>query len=211
MEGVWKLVHGGDMPNVNSNSNYYSVLEKAESDVGLVGPTAGFSPQIGVLVSMMTFIRYRVLKSVRGMSIEDLDFLLDERANTIGAILLHLAATETYYQLNTFGEMEWGAWPEAVKQEWDVPMHLGEQARQTIKGQSLDYYLSALQKSREKTLAEFRIRDDEWLARVDKNWNWTNHAKWFHVTEHESNHNGQFKFLKRRLPDANPADPPIYS
>lgn len=197
------------MANDTANSNYYSVLGKAESDVGLVGPTEGFSPQIGALVSMMIFIRYRVLKSVKGMSIEDLAFLLDERANTVGGILLHLAATETYYQLNSFGEMAWGTWSDTVKQEWDVPMHLGERARQTIKGHSLDYYLSALHRTREKTLAEFRIRDDEWLARVDTNWNWTNHAKWFHVTEHESNHNGQFKFLKRRFPGANPADPPI--
>lgn len=199
------------MANDTANSNYYSVLGKAESDVGLVGPTEGFSPQIGALVSMMTFIRYRVLKSVKGMSIEDLDFLLDERANTIGGILLHLAATETYYQLNSFGEMAWGTWSDTVKEEWDVPMHLGERARQTIRGHSLDYYLSALHRTREKTVAEFRIRDDEWLARVDTNWNWTNHAKWFHVTEHESNHNGQFKFLKRRFPGANPADPPISS
>lgn len=199
------------MANDTANSNYYSVLGKAESDVGLVGPSEGFSPQIGALVSMMTFIRYRVLKSVKGMSIEDLDFLLDERANTIGGILLHLAATETYYQLNSFGEMAWGTWSDTVKEEWDVPMHLGERARQTIRGHSLDYYLSALHRTREKTVAEFRIRDDEWLARVDTNWNWTNHAKWFHVTEHESNHNGQFKFLKRRFPGANPADPPISS
>ena len=29
-----------------------------------------------------------------------------------------------------------------------------------------------------------------------------NYAKWFHVAEHESNHDGQIKFLKRRLPGA---------
>jgi hypothetical protein len=29
-----------------------------------------------------------------------------------------------------------------------------------------------------------------------------NYAKWFHVAEHESNHDGQIKLLKRRLPGA---------
>lgn len=32
-----------------------------------------------------------------------------------------------------------------------------------------------------------------------------NYCKWFHVCEHESNHNGQIKFLKSRLPGAKPA------
>jgi hypothetical protein len=197
------------MPDDAGAATVPTYLGKAESDVGLVGPTEGFSPQIGTIVSMMALIRYRVLKSVKGMSVQDLDLLLDERANTIGAILLHLAATETYYQLNTFGGMKWDSWSDEIKKTWDIPMHLGERARATVKGNSLDYYLSRLNAARETTLAEFRKRDDPWLAIVDQDWNWNNHAKWFHVTEHESNHNGQFKFLKRRLPGADPADPPI--
>ena len=31
------------------------------------------------------------------------------------------------------------------------------------------------------------------------------YAKWFHVAEHESNHDGQIKFLKSRLPGSKPA------
>jgi len=197
------------MQNDAANSEVLPYLGKAESEVGIVGPMKGFSPQIGTIVSMMAFIRRRVLKSVSGMSIEDLDFLLDSRANTVGAILLHLAATETYYQMNTFDSMQWDSWSDEIKRAWDIPMHLGERARKAIKGYSLDYYLTKLNDAREKTLEEFRKRDDQWLAIVDTDWNWNNHAKWFHVTEHESNHNGQFKFLKRRLPGADPADPPI--
>jgi len=107
---------------------------------GIIGPTKGFSPQIGVLVSMMAFIRSQVLNCVSPMSTQDLDFLIDARANTIGATLLHLAATETYYQLNTFDGMKWGSWPDNIKQKWDVPMNLGDSARKSIKGNSLDYY-----------------------------------------------------------------------
>ena len=53
-------------------------------------------------------------------------------------------------------------------------------------------------------LAEFRKRDDKWLATVvtEKDFSANNYAKWFHVAEHESNHDGQIKFLKRRLPGA---------
>jgi hypothetical protein len=170
-----------------------------------IGPVPGFTPEIGTLTSMLAFTRVQVLHNVKGMSPQDLDFLLDAKANTIGALLLHLAATETYYQLNSFDGIKWDAWPDAVKQKWDIPMNLGEPARKAIKGNSLDYYLNLLNQAREKTLAELRKRDDKWLASLDKDFGWNNYAKWFHVAEHESNHDGQIKFLKSRLPSAKPA------
>src|SRR5271168_510165 len=69
----------------------------------IIGPKPGYSPQIGTLVSMLNFTRMQVLANVKGMSQADLDFLFDAKANTIGALLMHLAATETYYGMNTFG------------------------------------------------------------------------------------------------------------
>jgi hypothetical protein len=172
----------------------------------IVGPQPGFTPEIGTLTSMLAFTRDQVVHNVKGMSQQDLDFLLDAKANTIGALLLHLAATETYYQLNTFGGIGWDAIPDDMKKKWDVPMNLGEPARLAIKGNSLDYYLDALHQSREKSLAEFRKRDDKWLATVTKDGDFSanNYAKWFHVAEHESNHDGQIKLLKNRLPGAKP-------
>ena len=179
----------------------------AADDGWIVGPQAGFTPEIGTLVSMMAFTRDQVVHNVKGMTQADLDFLIDAKANTIGALLLHLAATETYYQLNSFGGVKWDAWPDDVKKKWDVPMNLGEPARKAIKGNSLDYYLSALHEAREKSLAEFRKRDDKWLATVvtDGDFKANHYAKWFHVAEHESNHDGQIKFLKSRVPGAKPA------
>ena len=100
-----------------------------EDDSWLIGPKKGFTPEIGTLVSMMAFTRKQVLHNVKGLSQADLDFLLDGKANTIGALLLHLAATETYYGLNSFGGIKWGSWPEDIKKKWDVPMNLDEPAR----------------------------------------------------------------------------------
>ena len=176
----------------------------AAEEKWIVGPQPGFTPEVGTLMSMMAFTREQVVDNVKGLSQADLDFLLDAKANTIGALLLHLAATETYYQMSTFGGMKWGSWPDDVKKKWDIPMNLGEPARKAIKGNSLDYYLDALQQAREKSLAEFRKRDDKWLATVvtDGDFSANNYAKWFHVAEHESNHDGQIKFLKSRVPGA---------
>lgn len=176
-----------------------------DDETYIVGPQPGFTPEIGTLTSMLAFTRMQVVHNVKEMSQQDLDFLFDAKANTIGALLLHLAATETYYGMNSFGGMKWDSWSDDIKKKWDIPMNLGEPARKAIKGNSLDYYLNILHESREKNLAEFHKRDDKWLAALDKEMGMNNYAKWFHVAEHESNHDGQIKFLKSRVPGAKPA------
>jgi uncharacterized damage-inducible protein DinB len=178
-----------------------------DSNLNLLGPRPGYSPQVGVFVSMLTWMREAngVISATKGLSTADLDYLIDPNANTIGALMLHLAATETYYQLNTFDGKKWDSWSDSVKKQWDVPMDLGEEARKSIKGHDRDYYLKILQETRAKTLAEFSKRDDAWLLAVDKDWSWgptNNLCKWFHVCEHESHHTGQIAFLRKRLPGA---------
>jgi len=176
-----------------------------ESDDWVIGPRPGFSPEVGTLTSMLAFTRMQVLHSVKGMSVADLDWLIDGKANTIGALLNHLAATDAYYHLNSFGGMKWDTWSDDIKKKWDVPMNLGDPARKSIKGNSLDYYLNLLHETREKTVAELKKRDDKWLTALDTEMGMNNYGKWFHVAEHESNHNGQIKFLKSRVPGAKPS------
>jgi uncharacterized damage-inducible protein DinB len=173
----------------------------------VIGPRPGYTPEIGTLVSMLTYIQSAVLRSVDGLTQADLDYLFDAKANTIGALLLHLAATETYYGMNTFENKPWGSWSEDIKKKWDPAMNLGDAGRKQIKGHNLDYYLDILKETREHSLAEFKKRDDAWLLHGDTeqfeqkvNIYW----KWFHVTEHESHHTGQIAFLAKRLPGAKP-------
>src|SRR5687767_4950217 len=70
--------------------------------VFVIGPMEGYSTQIGTLVSMLNYNRHTILNMVKSMSMKELDYLHDANANTIGALLLHLGATEKFYQINTF-------------------------------------------------------------------------------------------------------------
>ena len=152
---------------------------------------------------MLDWMRGVVLASVEGLTTKQLDYLHDPKANTIGALLLHLAATERHYQVHTFEGRAWGDWDAKTAQEWGVAGGLGEAARKTIKGNDLAHYLRILEQVRAQTLAELAKRDDGWLMKVDRAWVWgptNNFCKWFHVCEHESNHNGQVKWIKSRLP-----------
>jgi uncharacterized damage-inducible protein DinB len=174
----------------------------APDSIHLIGTREGYSPQVGTLVSMLDWMRRVVVNTVQGLEQKELDFLPDAKANTIGAMLLHLAALEVFFQINTFtGRSVLHA---AEKKRWQAALDLGEAGRKQIKGHDLNYYLETLQQGREYTLAEFRKRDDQWLAQIDPsffdNQPTNNYCKWFHVCEHESNHNGQIKWLKSRFP-----------
>jgi hypothetical protein len=175
-----------------------------EESIHIIGPKQGFSPQIGTLVSMLNWMRMVVLSSVTNMTKAELDYLHDPKSNTIGAMLLHLAAVDFSYQMTTFeGRQKYN---DNEKAKWSAALSLGDEGRKKIKGNDLDYYLNILKETREKTLTEFKKRDDKWLIKVDPNGfgnqPTNNYCKWFHVCEHESNHNGQIKWIKSRLPGA---------
>jgi uncharacterized damage-inducible protein DinB len=168
----------------------------------LIGPTEGYAPFIGTLLGTMNMMRTWVKNQVENLSPQELDWQIDDQSNSIGAMLWHLAATERYYQLNTFENMEWGSWNEEIKAEWDLPMNLGEEGREKIKGHKIDFYFEKLDGVRAETERWFATLDDDWLWKSEEffgNEPTNNYAKWFHVCEHESNHNGQIKFLKKRM------------
>ncbi len=172
-----------------------------ESSVYFIGPMSGYSPHIGALVSMLNYNRHTILREVDGMSVEELDHLHDERSNSIGALLMHLGATEKFYQANTFENRELN---KAERKIWSAASDLGDRGRKEIRGKTLDHYLDMITEVREKTLEEFKNRDDEWLMKVDEGWSsrgaLNTYWKWFHVCEHEANHRGQITWLKKRLP-----------
>ncbi|WP_138993023.1 DinB family protein [Larkinella sp. C7] len=178
-----------------------------EDNLLVIGPLKGYTPQIGTLVSMLNYNRDTIIRLVKGMTRAQLDFLFDAHANTIGSLLLHLGATDKFYQINTFeGRQEFN---EEEKKKWGAAMALGDAGRKEIKGHEVNYYLDKLAAVREKTLNLLKTKDDEWLLALDPVWSKQQpvnaYWKWFHVCEHESNHRGQIAFLKSRLPGAKPA------
>jgi len=163
----------------------------------LIGDIAGFTPQIGRLISMMNYVRHTTLAAVKNITIPELDYLNNAAGNSIGALLLHIAAAEVGYQAATFYNRRLN---EDEQQQWDAVLILGEKARQEIKGHDLDYYQNKLAMVREKTLAELANRDDQWLDEQTSfgNNSINNYFKWFHVFTHEVNHRGQINMLRRQ-------------
>ena len=145
---------------------------------------------------MMNYVRHTTITAVKDLTVRELDYLNNATGNSIGSLLLHIAAAEVGYQAATFYNRPLN---EEEKHEWDRALALGEKARQEIKGHDLDYYLNKLEQVRAKTLWELAARDDQWLDEQtsfgDNRIN--NYFKWFHVLTHEVNHRGQINMLRR--------------
>ncbi|MDF4203606.1 DUF664 domain-containing protein [Maribacter sp. SA7] len=170
-----------------------------EDKSNLIGPIEGFTPQIGTLVTMLDNLSIRIEKQMSSLDVRELDHIMDKEANSIGALIMHLIATEVYYQNLTFDEMEYD---EEDTKQLDIAMALGEGARNSINGKEASYYFNLWKKVRAKTKENFKARDDAWLAEVYPGSNINNHFSWFHVMEHQSSHLGQMLLLRKRIPPA---------
>ena len=154
----------------------------------------GYSHDIGQMISMLDNLKRRVERNVINLDQEGTDFLLDDNANTPGAIIYHLAATEAYYQVYTF---EGRAFNAEERKKWDTALNLGDKARQAYKGQPISYYLKIYDEVRAKTKELLKTKDDAWFAKM--NGNMSNHWAWFHVMEHQANHMGQLALITKRI------------
>lgn len=188
------------VPNINlASSGTFAVNDNLHE----FGKKEGYSDQISILVSMMDWMRFVVLRDSKGLSQKELDFLLDQNSNSIGAMLMHLAATERAYQRSTFSgvpkeQMNFGVEDEV----WSAASRLGNAGRKTFKGKPLSFYIDKLGEVREFSKKELKKRDDNWLMQASNgfgNQPTNNYCRWFHVVEHESNHNGQIRYIKSRV------------
>ena len=162
----------------------------------IIKPAKGYSTEIGNIVSMLKDLKRRVTNSVVNLNEEETDFLLDEDANRIGALILHLAATEKYYQVYTF---ENRGFNKEEKLKWETALNLGDSARELIVDKPINYYLDIWNEVRDESLRLLKSKDDKWFNSKVKGSNMNNHWAWYHVMEHQANHMGQIRLIIKRI------------
>ena len=159
-------------------------------------PTKGYSTQIGNTIAMLEDLKVRVTKSVVNLEVEGTDFLLDKEANRVGALIMHLAATEKYYQLYTFENR--GFNKEEVE-KWEVGLKLGDVAREKFIDKPISFYLDIWNEVRKETLELLKTKNDKWFNAKVKGSTMNNHWAWYHVMEHQANHMGQIRLITKRI------------
>lgn len=177
----------------------YNSEELEKQDLFQIKKLDSFDSQFGHLISLMNYARITTLDSVEGMSVSDLDFLLDDKANSIGMLLFHIASVDFIYHTSSIENRE----PTEEELEfWTPALDLGALGREKIKENPLDFYLDLLSSTRWKTLEAFAKLDDTWLYEETDFWDnkkANNYFKWFHVLEDEINHRGQMRLIKKRI------------
>jgi uncharacterized damage-inducible protein DinB len=171
------------------NTNTLFVIDQKE----------GLGIEFSKLVSMMDYARFTTIDAVENLTVEELDFLYDEDANSIGMLLAHMTSVEKAYQILTFENRE------ITEEEIGIVnpgLELGTDAREKIQGNTIDFYLSDLATARNKTIETFKTLPEEWLFEQTPFWNGNltnNYFKWFHVFEDEINHRGQIRIIKKMM------------
>lgn len=156
----------------------------------------GYTPNIGLMVAMLEDLKVRITEQVKDLSQSETDFEFDEKANSIGSLVMHLVSTEAYFQIET---LEGRTWTEEEHNILGVGAGLNDTSKKQLKEKPIQYYLDLWNEVRRKTLAGLKTKDDVWFAsRVDEGMNY--HWAWYHVMEHQANHMGQIALVKNRLP-----------
>ena len=165
----------------------------------LIDQKEGLSQEFGKLVSMMDYTRVTTIREIESLTVEELDFLYDEKSNSIGMLLAHMIAVEKAYQIFTFENRDITDDDSSIL---NPGLELGNSAREKIKGNSIDFYLEQLAETRNKTIETFKTLKDEWLFEQMPFWDGlptNNYFKWFHVFEDELNHRGQIRIIKKMI------------
>jgi len=161
-----------------------------------IKPSTEYTHDIGVMVAMLEDLKDRITEQVKDLDQTETDFMFDENANSIGALVMHLVSTEAYYQIETLNERQWTT---EEKERLGIAGGLNEESKNKLKGKPIQHYLDLWEEVRQKTLTGLKTKDDAWFAsKVDEGINY--HWVWYHVMEHQANHMGQIASVKNRLP-----------
>src|SRR5438552_12452205 len=141
----------------------------------LVQPISGFSAQVGVLLSMMEMTRETTRARVVGLTVPQLDWRFDSKANSIGMLLGHIAAVEEIY---TIEHLE-GRKPTAEENSWLQPrLELEDAGFEAMRGTKLNEYFADLERARKRTEEQLSKIDDEALNRPMKMWGMEVNLHW---------------------------------
>lgn len=156
----------------------------------------GYSTRIGLMVYMLEDLKNRITDQVKTLDQSQVDFMYNKRANSIGALIMHLISTESYYQTATLKRRDW------TKEEFKkfgVAGEINEKVKSIVKGKPIKFYLDLWDEVRKTSLEGLKAKDDTWfLSEIDQGVNMQ--YVWYHVMEHSANHMGQILTVKNRLP-----------
>ncbi|MDQ3750832.1 MAG: DinB family protein [Acidobacteriota bacterium] len=174
---------------------------KVERDV--LEPMAGVSKEIGFYLSGMEEIRAQLRKAVSDLTNEELARRITPNAHQIGALILHLGETESWWIHSIVAETEldeeakkFAHWNNTTETDF---AEKGYSAKDCIER------IDEISRMSREILGGLRDEDlermfgfDQKEKRIEVSLRWVLH----HLLDHEATHKGQIMMLKRLLRDS---------
>ena len=151
------------------------------------------TPRVGLLFSMMEKAREKLLDRVEDLTLEEMDYSpAGRRVETIGTLLLHIAAVEWSWIFEDIGDtaMDYEKWKHAFPLREDIDQ---------LTKQGKEFYIKRLAKVRSEVFNWLKSIDDKELDRLIPLGDTDVSIEWilFHLIEHEAIHVGQISILSR--------------
>jgi len=171
---------------------------KVERDI--LEPMAGVSKEIGFYLSGMEEIRAQLRKAVSDLTSKELARRITPNAHQIGALILHLGETESWWIHSVVAEKELD---EEAKRfaHWDDTTET-DFAEKGYSAEDCIGIIDEISRMSREILAKFGDEDLERLfgfdkkdKRIEVSLRWVLH----HLIDHEATHKGQIMMLKRLL------------
>jgi uncharacterized damage-inducible protein DinB len=159
-----------------------------------IGPEAGVRPLVETLVSLLSTSRHYLLNAARNLTAESLDEVPTGPLNSLGSLLVHVAAAETMFQNITFHGRQFGPDEEDLRQAFRFE-------RNPLAGSEMDAYRDLLVRTHRRTVSLLAGVDDDWLAEPTtfRGKPSNRHYYWMHFMLDEARHTGQLILIRKRL------------
>jgi uncharacterized damage-inducible protein DinB len=160
---------------------------------------SAYSLKVGQLVSILQYARACTIAVVENCTKRQLDFLMDEKSNSVGTLLKHIAALEYQFQQVTFANRKLNS---GELKTWKG-CFADELSLNYSKNKPASYYIFLLREQRKRTLQYFKPKTNKWLLADNELYPQANNLFfWYHLIEDELCHTGQIKLMLKRAPDA---------
>ena len=168
-----------------------------------IEPVSGLPPRIGLYFAQMEDVRRVTKKYISGLSPEQLSWYPNDRVESVGTLLLHIAAVE----LSWIGE---DIMRRRMPEEWVFAFPIRFNIPQ-VSGQPLSFFIEKLDTVREETRRTLATLTDADLGRAVTPLDdaespgaeqYTIEWILYHLVEHEAHHRGQIAQMKRLFPES---------
>lgn len=156
----------------------------------------GFTPRIGCYLAQLDDVRHRTIEYVAGLEAQQLAWTPAPAVESIGTLLLHIAAVERSWIGEDIEQRPMG-------REWELAFPIRRKIPQ-IRDRPLEYFIETLAGVRNETRETLgRLSDDDLARSVvpldsgGRNESFTIEWILYHLIEHEAHHKGQIALLKR--------------